>query len=105
MTAVFTLLTISIGEEFELKFFKILSCVCNTPMQERSRLTPAGLVGYVCPDVAYCHDEDSETCRLRQDVLRTMFRNRPILEKSQSQGARDHEGVRTVLIRAKILGN
>jgi len=27
MAAVFTLLTISIGEEFEFKFFKILACV------------------------------------------------------------------------------
>lgn len=26
-TGIFTLLTISIGEEFELKFFKVLSCV------------------------------------------------------------------------------
>lgn len=29
---VFTLLTVTIGEELESRFFKVLSCVCTTPV-------------------------------------------------------------------------
>lgn len=45
------------------------------------KLTPTGLDGNMCRDVACCHDEDGETCHQRQDVLRAMFGNRSILEK------------------------
>lgn len=82
IAAVFTLLTISIGEEFEFKFFKVLACVSGDPVHEgRSKLTAAGLDGDMCRDVACCDDEDNAACRQRQDVFRTVFGNRSILEK------------------------
>jgi hypothetical protein len=36
MIGIFTLLTISIGEEFDFKFFKILSCVSRIPVYNES---------------------------------------------------------------------
>ena len=63
MSAVFTLLTISIGEEFEFKFFKILSCVSGDSAAEGLlQLTSIGFDGNMCRAVASCHDQDGEAC-------------------------------------------
>lgn len=51
---------------------------------KRLRLTlnsPAGLDGYMCRDVACCHDRNGEASYQRQDVFRTVFGHRPVLEK------------------------
>jgi hypothetical protein len=64
--AVFTLLTISIGEEFEFGFFKILSCVSGDfAAKASSELTRKGLDGDMCRTVAFCHDQDGEACYQR----------------------------------------
>ena len=66
MAAVFALLTMSIGEEFDLRFFEVLSCVSGAPVQRGfSRLTPTGLDGDMCRDVACCDDEDGAACHQR----------------------------------------
>jgi hypothetical protein len=63
MTAVFTLLTISIGEEFNFKFFKIISCVSRESVYKASsKLTLAGLDGNMCRAMDCCRDQNGEAC-------------------------------------------
>lgn len=84
-TGVFTLLTISIGEELELKFFKVLSCVSCILLSKTdfgNTYNPfEGLDRDMHRDVASRCCKNSEAYRQRQNVFCAMFRNRPVLKK------------------------
>jgi hypothetical protein len=66
--------------------------VCETFL----RLTDLsiGLDRNLCRAVACHRGEDSEAYHQRQDVLRTMPGNRPVLEKAESRAERVNEGVK-----------
>jgi hypothetical protein len=51
----------------------------------------------MCPAVADCHGKDSEACHQRQDVFRTMFRNRSVFKKGEGKAERAYEDVTMIL--------
>jgi len=88
-SGVFTLLTITIGEELESRFFKVLSCVSDMlshpDLALQRLLTPvsygAGAHRSMRPNVAGCRCWDSAAVDHRQDVFRTLFRYGFVPEK------------------------
>lgn len=89
---VFTLLTISLGEELESRFFKVLSCVC-APLSVLACFLGGTLLMVVCAvlgiDCHMCHHVarrrggDNPTIHQWQDVLRTVSRYRSVRKEVQ----------------------
>lgn len=88
---VFTLLTISIGEELESRFFKVLSCVslhhlCSLHFDEvyiNHLPDTSGLHGGMCHHVACGGRRDNQALHQRENVLRTLPGYGFICEKIQ----------------------
>jgi hypothetical protein len=86
---VFTLLTISIGEELESRFFKVTSCVSLYRHAHNYKslliLIPSGLGinGIMRHHVARGCCKDSAALFNRQDVLCTLSRYRSVPKKSR----------------------
>lgn len=86
---VFTLLTMTIGEELESRFFKVLSCVrayrlFSLPFHEHSTNGVSDALGLhrgMCHNVARCGGRDNPALHQRENVLCTMPWDRFIREK------------------------
>lgn len=92
-TGVFTLLTISIGEELQSRFFKVLSCVRSSslcPSLRRvlflTQVCPVLGVGRdLCYHVARDRRSHHSTFYHGQDVLCTMSRNGSVSEAAEGR--------------------
>jgi hypothetical protein len=89
-TGVFTLLTISIGEELESRFFKVTSCVSShlRPNDDLKRLlmivpSDLGIDGDLRHYVVRSYCRDSAAFFNRQDVFRAVSGYRSVPEKTR----------------------